>query len=127
MFQVQVVGAGIQEGARKLAKSVVTSNLVKCAVYGSDANWGRLVCAMGQSGIAFDPYKVDIIISSEAGSLKIVENGVCTDYDEERATEILSPESVCFHADMHACTETASAWGCDLTYEYIKINAEYRK
>ena len=82
---------------------------------------------MGQSGIAFDPYKVDIIISSEAGSLKIVENGVCTDYDEERATEILSPNQVCFQADMHAGTETASAWGCDLTYEYIKINAEYRK
>ena len=127
MFQVQVAGAESKEGARKLAKSVVTSNLVKCAVYGSDANWGRLVCAMGQSGIAFDPYKVDIIISSEAGSLKIVENGVCTDYDEERATEILSPDQVCFHADMHAGTETASAWGCDLTYEYIKINAEYRK
>ena len=126
-YFVKLIAAESQEGARKLAKSVVTSNLVKCAVYGSDANWGRLVCAMGQSGIAFDPYKVDIIISSEAGSLKIVENGVCTDYDEERATEILSPNQVCFYADMHAGTETASAWGCDLTYEYIKINAEYRK
>ncbi len=106
----------------------MTSNLVKCAVYGSDANWGRLVCAMGQSGIAFDPYKVDIIISSEAGSLKIVENGVCTDYDEEKERRRSCRRiRYVFHADMHAGTETASAWGCDLTYEYIKINAEYRK
>lgn len=73
------------------------------------------------------PCQVDITISSEKGTLKIVEKGICTDYDEERATEILSPKQVCFQADMHAGQETASAWGCDLTYEYIKINAEYRK
>ena len=127
MFQVQVTGAESKDGARKLAKSVVTSNLVKCAVYGADANWGRLVCAMGQSGVAFNPCQVDITISSEKGTLKIVEKGICTDYDEERATEILSPKQVCFQADMHAGQENASAWGCDLTYEYIKINAEYRK
>jgi glutamate N-acetyltransferase/amino-acid N-acetyltransferase len=127
MFQVDVTGAADIEGARKLAKSVVTSNLVKCAVYGSDANWGRLVCAMGQSGVEFDPYKVDIYISSDAGRLQIVKDGVTTDYDEDMATEILSPSSVCFQADMNMGDESATAWGCDLTYDYIKINAEYRK
>jgi glutamate N-acetyltransferase/amino-acid N-acetyltransferase len=127
MFQVDVTGAADIEGARKLAKSVVTSNLVKCAVYGSDANWGRLVCAMGQSGVEFDPYKVDIYISSDAGRLQIVKDGVTTDYDEDMATEILSPSSVCFQADMNMGGESATAWGCDLTYDYIKINAEYRK
>ncbi len=127
MFRVDVTGAATKEGARRLAKSVVTSNLVKCAVYGSDANWGRLVCAMGRSGEKFDPCKVDIIISSENGELKIVENGICTDYNEETATFILTPDNVCFRADMKMGDMDASAWGCDLTYDYIKINAEYRK
>ena len=127
MFRVDVTGAATKEGARKLAKSVVTSNLVKCAVYGSDANWGRLVCAMGRSGEEFDPCKVDITISSENGELKIVENGICTDYNEETATFILTPDKVCFRADMKMGDMDASAWGCDLTYDYIKINAEYRK
>lgn len=127
MFKVDVTGAKTKDGARRLAKSIVTSNLVKCAVYGSDANWGRLVCAMGGSGVEFDPYKVDIIISSENGELKIVENGICTKYNEETATHILTPDKVCFRADMNMGDEKASAWGCDLTYDYIKINAEYRK
>ncbi len=127
MFRVDVTGAATKEGARRLAKSVVTSNLVKCAVYGSDANWGRLVCAMGRSGEEFDPCEVDIIISSENGELKIVENGICTDYNEETATFILTPDNVCFRADMKMGDMDASAWGCDLTYDYIKINAEYRK
>lgn len=127
MFEVVLRGMEHKEDARKLAKSIVSSNLVKCAVYGADANWGRIVCAMGQTGIVFDPYQVDICIKSEAGELMIVKDGMTTDYDEDRATEILSPDSVCFIADMHAGAESAAAWGCDLTYEYIKKNAEYRK
>lgn len=127
MFQVDVTGMPAKDSARKLAKSIVSSNLVKCAVYGADANWGRIVCAMGQSGVIFDPYKVDIHIKSEAGELLIVRNGMTTDYCEERATEILSPASVSFIANMNSGNESATAWGCDLTYEYIKKNAEYRK
>lgn len=127
MFRVDVNGAATKEGARRLAKSVVTSNLVKCAVYGADANWGRLICAMGQSGEEFNPDKVDITISSKNGELTIVRNGVCTDYNEETATYILTPDEVCFTADMKMGDMSASAWGSDLTYDYIKINAEYRK
>lgn len=127
MFEVEVRGMTEKEEARKLAKSIVSSNLVKCAVYGSDANWGRIVCAMGQTGIAIDPYLVDIHIKSDAGELLIVKDGMTTDYDEDRATEILSPASISFVADMNQGSESATAWGCDLTYDYIKINAEYRK
>lgn len=127
MFQVDVLHAAGKDGARKLAKSIVTSNLVKCAVYGSDANWGRFVCAMGQSGVDFDPYQVDIYISSQKGRLLIVKSGITTEYDEDVATEILSPKLVQFTADMNMGEDSATAWGCDLTYDYIKINAEYRK
>lgn len=127
MFQVDVVGMSAKDEARMLAKAIVSSNLVKCAMYGEDANWGRIVCAMGQSKVPFDPYKVDIIISSVAGQLKIVENGVTTDYDELEATKILSEKQIRLIADMKLGNLGATAWGCDLTYDYIKINADYRK
>ncbi|MGN0394490.1 MAG: bifunctional glutamate N-acetyltransferase/amino-acid acetyltransferase ArgJ [Coprococcus sp.] len=127
MFQVDIAGMSAKEPARKLAKAIVSSNLVKCAMYGEDANWGRIVCAMGQSGIPFDPYKVDIIITSVAGHLKIVENGITTDYDEREATRILSEKQIRLIADMNMGEFGATAWGCDLTYDYIKINADYRK
>lgn len=127
MFQVDVVGMSAKDEARMLAKAIVSSNLVKCAMYGEDANWGRIVCAMGQSKVPFDPYKVDIIISSVAGQLKIVENGVTTDYDELEATRILSEKQIRLIADMKLGNLGATAWGCDLTYDYIKINADYRK
>lgn len=126
LFQVDVVGAPDKETAKILAKSIVTSNLTKCAVYGKDANWGRILCAMGYSGAQFDPYKVDITISSEKGSVKLVENGKATAFDEELATEILSPETVIATADIKSGNENATAWGCDLTYDYVKINADYR-
>lgn len=126
LFQVDVVGAPDKETAKILAKSIVTSNLTKCAVYGRDANWGRILCAMGYSGAQFDPHKVDITISSEKGSVKLVENGKATAFDEELATEVLSPEAVTATADIKSGSENATAWGCDLTYDYVKINADYR-
>ena len=126
LFQVDVVGAPDKATAKTLAKSIVTSNLTKCAVYGKDANWGRILCAMGYSGAQFDPYKVDITISSEKGEIKLVENGKATAFDEELATEILSPEVIVAKADIKSGNEKATAWGCDLTYDYVKINADYR-
>lgn len=126
LFQADVVGAPDKETARVLAKSIVTSNLTKCAIYGKDANWGRILCAMGYSGVQFDPYRVDITISSEKGDIKLVENGKATAFDEEKATEILSPEVVIATADIKMGDAKATAWGCDLTYDYVKINADYR-
>lgn len=126
LFEVNVVGAPDVNTAKILAKSIVTSNLTKCAIYGKDANWGRILCAMGYSGAEFDPDKVDITISSENGSIKLVENGKATAFDEDMATEILSPEIVVATADVKLGDAKATAWGCDLTYDYVKINADYR-
>ncbi len=126
LFEVKVLGAPTKEAARILAKSVVTSSLTKAAVYGHDANWGRILCALGYSGVSFDPERVDIWFESRAGKLKIVENGVSTGYSEEEATRILSEEEVTAIADMKAGEASATAWGCDLTYDYVKINADYR-
>ena len=126
LFEVKVVGADSREQARTLAKSIVTSSLTKAAIYGHDANWGRILCAMGYSGASFDPEKVDIYFESENGKLKIVENGTATDYSEEKATEILSASAVTAIADVKMGEESATAWGCDLTHEYVSINADYR-
>lgn len=126
LFETTVMGAPNKDMAITLSKSIITSNLVKTAVYGNDANWGRILCAMGYSGVAFDPDKVDLFIESEYGSLKLVENGMATDYSEEYATKILSAESVSAIADIKMGNGSATAWGCDLTYDYVKINADYR-
>ncbi len=126
LFEVQVVGAPSEEEATVLSKSVITSNLVKSAVFGNDANWGRIICALGYSGVDFDSDKVDLFIESAAGKLKLVENGMATDYSEEVATKILSGKEVKATADLKSGTATATAWGCDLTYDYVKINADYR-
>lgn len=126
LFEVQVINAKTKEQAKILAKSVVTSNLTKCAIFGHDANWGRMLCAMGYSGADFDPEKVDIYFESEAGKIKIVENGVAANYSEEKATEILSQNPIAAIVDIQSGNEKATAWGCDLTFDYIKINADYR-
>lgn len=126
LIETVVVNAQDKEQAAVLAKSITTSNLTKAAVFGRDANWGRILCAMGYSGAQFDPDKVDITISSEKGTVKLVENGLATDYDEAFATEVLSPEQVNILADVKMGEATATAWGCDLTYDYVKINADYR-
>lgn len=126
LFETTVRNAKTKQDAIVLSKSVITSNLVKTAVYGSDANWGRILCALGYSGVEFDPEIVDLYIESEGKQLKLVENGIATDYSEEVATEILSAEYVKAIADMKSGKETATAWGCDLTYDYVKINGDYR-
>lgn len=126
LFEVTVKGADTKEQAKTLVKSVVCSNLTKAAIAGHDANWGRILCAMGYSGAEFDPEKVDLYFKSSAGELKIIENGVALDYSEEKATEILSMPEVTAIADLGQGEETATAWGCDLTHGYIDINADYR-
>ena len=126
LFEVKVKGADTKEQAKTLAKSVVCSNLTKAAIAGHDANWGRILCAMGYSGAEFDPEKVNLYFKSSAGELKIIENGVALDYSEEKATEILSMPEVTAIADLGQGEETATAWGCDLTHGYIDINADYR-
>lgn len=126
LFEVKVVGAETKEQAKVLSKSVITSSLTKAAIYGHDANWGRILCAMGYSGANFDPEKVDLFFESAAGKLQIIENGVAVDYSEEEASKILSEPHVTAIANIKMGAATATAWGCDLTYDYVKINADYR-
>ena len=126
LFEVKVIGAKSKADARTLSKAVITSNLTKAAIYGHDANWGRILCAMGYSGVQFDPEKVDLFFESAAGRMQIIENGVALDYSEEMATKILSEPEVTAVADVKMGDFEATAWGCDLTYDYVKINADYR-
>lgn len=126
LFEVKIVGAESREQAVTLSKSVITSSLTKAAIYGHDANWGRILCAMGYSGVQFDPEQVDLFFESAAGKLQIIENGVAVDYSEEEATKILSEPEVTAIADVKMGEASATAWGCDLTYDYVKINADYR-
>lgn len=126
LFEVKIIGAETKEQAVTLSKSVITSSLTKAAVFGHDANWGRILCAMGYSGAMFDPEKVDLYFESAAGKLKIIENGVALPYSEEEATKILSEPEVTATADIKMGEASATAWGCDLTFDYVKINADYR-
>ena len=126
LFEAKITGAQTREQAKVLAKSIVCSNLTKTAIAGHDANWGRILCAMGYSGAEFDPEKVTLFFESSAGKIKIIENGVAVEYSEEKATEILSQPEVTVTADIGEGQAQAAAWGCDLTHEYININADYR-
>lgn len=126
LFETTVLNAATKQDARVLAKSVIGSSLCKAAIYGHDANFGRFLCALGYSGISFDPEKVELFFESSAGKLLIYKDGVAADYSEEEATKILSQPEVTVLVDMKMGNETATAWGCDLTYDYVKINADYR-
>ena len=126
MLEVNVVNAKTKEQARVLAKSVICSSLTKAAIYGHDANWGRILCAFGYSGETFDPENVTLIFEGGGESILIFENGVGTDFSEEKATQILSNKEVKVIADFHMGDASATAWGCDLTHEYVSINADYR-
>lgn len=126
LFEVNIVGAETKEQAVLLSKAIACSNLTKTAIAGHDANWGRIICAMGYSGAQFDPEKVDLFFESEAGKIQIAENGVALDFSEEKATEILSQSVVIATADVKMGDAKATAWGCDLTHGYIEINADYR-
>lgn len=126
LFETTVIHAATKQEARILAKSVIGSSLCKAAIYGHDANFGRFLCALGYSGVVFDPEKVELYFESKTGKMLIYKNGAATDYSEEEATKILSEPEVTVLVDMKMGAETATAWGCDLTYDYVKINADYR-
>ena len=126
LFEVTVVNAETKEQAQILAKSVICSSLTKAAIFGHDANWGRILCAMGYSGATFEPDKVDLYFESKGGKIKLIENGVALNYSEEEATKILSEPEVTAIADLKLGDAQGTAWGCDLSYDYVKINADYR-
>lgn len=126
LFETKVIRAEDKEQAKLLAKSVICSSLTKAAIFGHDANWGRILCAMGYSGAQFDPEQVELFFMSKAGRIQIYKDGVATDYSEEEATKILSEPEVTVLVDMKSGEAEATAWGCDLTYDYVKINADYR-
>ena len=126
LFEVSVINAKSDFDAGILAKSVITSSLTKAAIFGHDANWGRILCALGYSGVDFDPYKVDVSVLGNGKSLMLCKDGLETDYSEEEATEILSSEEVSVLCNMHSGGGAATAYGCDLSYDYVKINADYR-
>ncbi len=126
LFQVIVENAPSLNDARILSKAVVSSNLTKAAVFGNDANCGRILCAMGYSGAEFDPDKTDIQFESVNGTITLVENGLLIDFNEEKAIKVLSADEVTARIDVKCGSSTATAWGCDLTHEYVSINADYR-
>ena len=119
-------GVSDEEKAEILSKAVISSSLTKAAIFGCDANWGRVLCAMGYSGAEFDPKKVDIRFSSEAGEILVCEKGTGIVFDEDKASSILQEEEVVITADLHEGDASAECWGCDLTYDYVKINGDYR-
>jgi len=126
LFETKVIGAATKEEARILAKSVICSSLTKAAIFGHDANFGRILCALGYAGVSFDPDKVDLYFQGKKDRIHIFGDGVACDYSEEEATRILSEPEVTVLVDMHRGKEEAIAWGCDLSYDYVKINADYR-
>ena len=126
LFECRVVGADTVAHAKTLAKSVIGSSLCKAAIYGHDSNFGRILCALGYAGVPFDPAKVDLWYESAQGRMLIVKDGMGTGYDEAQATKLLSAPEVTVIADMHMGAAEATAWGCDLSYDYVKINADYR-
>ena len=126
LFEVKVIHADNKGDAKSLAKSVITSSLTKAALFGHDANWGRILCALGYSGAKFDPEAIELYLESSAGKILIFKDGMAADYSEEEATRILSCSEVTALVDMKMGEAEATAWGCDLTYDYVKINADYR-
>lgn len=125
-IEINVMGAASEDDAKTVAKSVVTSSLVKAAMFGEDANWGRVLCAMGYSGVDFDPTKVDIVYRSGAGDIELMKRGTPIAFDEDKAKEILSEKEITVDIAMDEGEAQAKAWGCDLSYDYVKINGDYR-
>ena len=126
LFECKVVNAKSKEDARTLSKAVVGSNLSKAAIFGCDANFGRFLCAMGYSGAKFDQTDVELFFESAAGRLQVFDHGVPLNFDEDLAVKIMKESEVTVFVDMHEGSDEATAWGCDLTYDYVKINADYR-
>jgi glutamate N-acetyltransferase/amino-acid N-acetyltransferase len=129
LIECAVMNAPSEEDAALISRSVISSSLVKAAIFAADANWGRILCAAGYSGAEFDPQKISVKIMSANGSVTVCENGAGVDYSEDEAHKILSAEEITIIIDLHedgAELNQSIAWGCDLTYDYVKINAEYR-
>ena len=126
LFTAHVVNAKSKEDAKVLSRSIISSNLSKAAIYGCDANFGRFLCAMGYSGVDFDQTKVELFFESKAGRLEVFKMGVPLEFDEDFATKIMKEDEVIVFVNMHDGDAEATAWGCDLTYDYVKINADYR-
>ncbi|MGN0317511.1 MAG: bifunctional ornithine acetyltransferase/N-acetylglutamate synthase [Lachnospira sp.] len=126
LFEAKVVNAKSKEDAKILSRAIVSSNLSKAAIYGCDANFGRFLCAMGYSGAEFDQNDVELFFESKEGRLQVFDKGTPLAFDEELAKRIMGTEEVTVFVDMHEGSEEATAWGCDLTYDYVKINADYR-
>jgi len=126
LFEAKVMNAASKAEAKLLSKSVICSSLTKAAIFGHDANWGRILCALGNAGVSFDPDIIDIYFEGESGRIQICKEGVAADYSEEEAMKILSDPEVRVLVDMKMGDAQACAWGCDLTYDYVKINADYR-
>lgn len=126
LLEIAVRGASNEAAARTLAKSVVSSSLVKTALFGADANWGRVLCALGYAGVYFDTRKVGVCFSSDAGSVPVCKDGLAVAFDEEKAQKILSRDQITVEITLGDGAGSAIAWGCDLSYEYIRINGDYR-
>ena len=122
----KVTGAKDEETAKVVAKSVACSSLLKAAMFGADANWGRVLCAIGYSGANLDINRVDVSFASKAGELPVCKNGAGIEFSEEKAKEILSEDEITINIDLLSGEKSATAWGCDLTYDYVKINGDYR-
>ena len=126
LLEVEVVNCETKEKAKILSKSVITSNLVKAMIYGNDANCGRVLCALGYAGVDFNPEIIDLTLAVEEEKMLLVKNGVVLVIDEEKATEMLKKDKVTLICDMKEGEASATAWGCDLTHEYVTINGDYR-
>ncbi|QRN85034.1 bifunctional glutamate N-acetyltransferase/amino-acid acetyltransferase ArgJ [Clostridia bacterium] len=126
LVTVEVSGAATETDARTIAKSICGSNLVKTAVFGEDANWGRVLCAAGYSGVQFDPYGVDISMASVAGEIMVAKNGAGIDFSEQEASSILKEKEIIFNVSLREGKAQATAWCCDFSYDYVRINADYR-
>jgi glutamate N-acetyltransferase/amino-acid N-acetyltransferase len=126
LLECVVKGAETLQTARKVAKSVICSSLVKTAMFGEDANWGRVLCAIGYSGEDVDVDKIDLSFASKAGTIELCRNGAGVPFSEEKAAEILHEKEIDILVDLKSGSFEATAWGCDLTYDYVKINGDYR-
>ena len=126
LLECKVSGAKSEDIAKTVAKSVVCSSLTKAAMFGADANWGRVLCAIGYSGAAVDVNKIDVAFASAAGEIKVCKNGIGIEFSEEKAKEVLSEKEINILIDLNDGEFSSTAWGCDLTYDYVKINGDYR-
>lgn len=126
LLECKVSGAGDEKTAKTVAKSVICSSLLKAAMFGADANWGRVLCAIGYSGAEVDVLKVDVSFKSKKGEISVCKNGAGVDFSEEKAKEILLEDEIEILVGLNSGNAAATAWGCDLTYDYVKINGDYR-